>query len=51
MEHEKFIQYYEKYLIGDINSMMEKASGESTVNTMAAPITLALFSALDIFGF
>ena len=35
----EFVAYYEKYLIGDIDTMMEKADQESEGNQMAVPIT------------
>lgn len=47
----EFVAYYEKYLIGDIDTMMEKADQESEGNQMAVPITFSIFSCLDIFGF
>lgn len=47
----EFVAYYEKYLIGDIDTMMEKADQESEGNQMAIPITFSIFSCLDIFGF
>lgn len=47
----EFVAYYEKYLIGDIDSMMEKADQESEGNQMAVPITFSIFSCLDIFGY
>jgi len=51
MTSKVFIEYYEKYLIGDIDAMMEKANQESEGNQMAVPITFSIFSCLDIFGF
>jgi len=47
----EFVSYYEKYLIGDIDAMMEKADQEIGGNQMAVPITFSIFSCLDIFGF
>ena len=47
----KFIEYYEKYLIGDIDAMIEKADEKSDGNQMAVPITFSIFSCLDVFGF
>ena len=47
----EFVAYYEKYLIGDIDTMMEKADQESEGNQMAVPITFSIFSCLDIFGY
>lgn len=47
----EFVAYYEKYLIGDIDAMIEKANQESEGNQMAVPITFSIFSCLDIFGF
>lgn len=47
----EFVEYYEKYLLGDIDAMMEKADKESEGNQMAVPITFSIFSCLDIFGF
>lgn len=55
MTPNEFVEYYEKYLIGDINAMMEKADQENNVdefrNQLAVPITSAIFSILDVFGF
>lgn len=51
MKSKEFIEYYEKYLIGDIDAMMEKANQENEGNQMAVPITFSIFSCLDIFGF
>lgn len=51
MTSSNFIEYYEEYLIGDIDAMMEKADQESVGNQMAVPITFSIFSYLDIFGF
>ena len=51
MTSKEFIEYYEKYLIGDIDTMMEKADQESEGNQMAVPVTFSIFSCLDIFGF
>jgi hypothetical protein len=47
----EFLTYYKKYLIGDIDTMIEKADQESEGNQMAVPITFSIFSCLDIFGF
>lgn len=55
MTPNEFVEYYQKYLIGDINAMMEKADQENNVNEfrnkLAVPITFSIFSILDIFGF
>ena len=51
MTPNEFVAYYEKYLIGDIDTMIEKADQEGIGNQMAAPITFSIFSCLDIFGF
>lgn len=51
MTSKEFIKYYEKYLIGDIDAMMEKADQESKGNQMAVPITFSIFSCLDIIGY
>jgi len=55
MTPEKFVKHYEKYLLGDIAAMIEKADQKDEKgnlgNQMAVPIALSIFSALDIFGF
>ena len=51
----EFIEYYEKFLLGDIEAMMEKADHQNAdgkfVNQMAVPIAFSIFSSLDIYGF
>jgi hypothetical protein len=47
----EFIEYYEKYLLGDIEVMMEKADEQDGGNQMAVPVSFSIFSALDKFGF
>jgi len=55
MNPNEFIEHYEKYLLGDIDAMMEKADQKDEQgklgNQMAVPIALSIFAALDIFGF
>lgn len=51
MRPEELVVFYEKYLIGDIDAMMEKAEQEIGGNQMAVPITFSIFSCLDILGF
>ena len=59
MTYEDFIKHYRKYLIGDLKSMIEKADSKSLAdifsctqkNHFSSPITISIFSFLDIFGF
>ncbi|MHA8070899.1 hypothetical protein V7S77_03160 [Aquirufa ecclesiirivi] len=54
MEFSELLENYEKFLLGDLIAIVEKAdthTKENPVNQMAAPTAISIFSALDILGF
>lgn len=55
MNPNEFIEHYEKFLLGDIDAMMEKADQMNSEgkfgNQMAVPIAFSIFASLDIYGF